>query len=65
MTIDRALKESAEFKHLYDTDPISKEIVDLAREVEGNARHVSVHAAGVVISPSIMTDFTPCNLSPR
>ncbi|MBI5358348.1 DNA polymerase III subunit alpha [Candidatus Amesbacteria bacterium] len=65
MTLDRALKESTEFKHLYDTDQISKEIVELAREIEGNARHVSVHAAGVVISPELMTDFTPLQLEPK
>lgn len=65
MTIDRALKESVEFKHLYDSDPISKEIVELAREVEGNARHASVHAAGTVVSPSIMTDYTPLQLEPK
>ena len=65
MTIDRALKESQELKAMYDSDANVKQIVDLAREIEGNARHASVHAAGTVVSPSIMTDYTPLQLEPK
>ena len=59
MTLKRALEESADLKQLYDTDKRAKKILDLAQKVEGCARHASVHAAGVVISPSEITDFTP------
>ncbi len=59
MTIERALKESNELKRLYDEDKDAKKIIDLAHQVEGNARHVSVHAGGVVVAPSALTDFTP------
>lgn len=59
MTIKRALEESEELKREYDTNLDSKKIIDLARQVEGNARHVSMHAGGVVISPTELTDFTP------
>ncbi len=59
MTIDRALKESPELKELYDSDPDTKTILEMAKKIEGNARHVSVHAAGVVISPTALTDYTP------
>ena len=59
MTIQRALTESPELKTLYDTDRDAKKVIDLAEQVEGNARHVSVHAAGVVISPTHINDFTP------
>ncbi|MEK9200863.1 MAG: DNA polymerase III subunit alpha, partial [Patescibacteria group bacterium] len=65
MTIDRALYESPEFKVIYDTDPVSKQIVDLAREIEGNSRHISVHAAGIVISPDLMTNYTPLQYEPN
>ena len=34
-------------------------MIDLAKKVEGTVRHASVHAAGLVISPTAMTDFTP------
>lgn len=64
MTIERAFEESDEFKALYDTDPDAKRVVDLAMKIEGNARHISVHAAGVVISPTQMTDFSPVQREP-
>ncbi len=58
MTIDRAKKESPEFKEMYKADADTKTIVDMAEKIEGNARHISVHAAGVVISPTPLTDYT-------
>lgn len=59
MNFKRALEESEELKHEYETNEDAKKIIDLAKQVEGNARHLSVHAAGVVISPTQLTDFTP------
>lgn len=59
MTIERALNEEPDLKKLYNTNPEVKRLLDLARKVEGCARHTSIHAAGVVISPTDMTDFTP------
>ncbi len=58
MTIERAFKESPEFKELYDKEQDVRTIVDMAQKLEGNARHISVHAAGIVISPTALTDFT-------
>ena len=65
MTVDIALDTSPELKVLYDTDPAAKQVIDLAREIEGNARHVSVHAAGLVVSPTVMTDYTPLQYEPK
>ncbi len=59
MTIERALKEVPELKQMYTTEPDTKTIIDMAQKIEGSARHISVHAAGVVISPTPLTDFTP------
>jgi len=64
MTIEKALTISADLKNLYDQDKDAKKILDLARIVEGNARHLSVHAAGLVISPKEITEFTPVQLEP-
>lgn len=64
MTINRAIEESPDLKAYYDSDTDAKKIVDLAKEIEGNARHISVHAAGVVISPTALTDFSPVQLDP-
>jgi DNA polymerase-3 subunit alpha len=59
MTIDRALKETPELKEMYDKEADVKTIIDMAKKIEGCARHISVHAAGVVMAPRPLTDFTP------
>ena len=59
MSIDLAKKQNKELEALFNSDPEVEELLNLAQKVEGNARHVSVHAAGVVIGPSALTDFTP------
>lgn len=64
MTIEKALRISSDLSQLYNEDKDSKKIIDLAKTVEGNVRHISVHAAGLVISPSEITDFTPVQLEP-
>lgn len=64
MTIDRALTESSDLKSLYDNDDDTKKIISLAHQVEGNARHLSVHAAGVVVSPTKLTDYAPLQKEP-
>lgn len=65
MTIDRALGMEPDLKTLYDTDDDTKEIIDLARRIEGSARQTGVHAAGVVIAPTTITDWTPVQLDPK
>lgn len=66
MTIEHALEIEPDLKELYDTDRGTKEIIDMARKIEGNVRHISVHAAGVVISPTDdITDFTPVQYDPK
>ncbi len=59
MTIDKALDLEPDLKELYTKNPQAKRLLDLARKVEGCARHTSMHAAGVVIAPTPLTDFTP------
>ena len=67
MTIERALATEPELKALYanEAEPVAKDILDLARKIEGNPRHISVHAAGVVIAPIPLTDFVPLQLDPK
>lgn len=65
MTLERALNESPELKELYDEDRPTREIIDMAKKIEGCARHISVHAAGVVISPTTCDDYTPIQLDPK
>lgn len=65
VTIDGALKEVPELKEAYEKDPATREVLDLAQKIEGNVRHVGVHAAGVVITPGPVTDFTPIQPDPK
>ncbi len=58
MTIDRAFKENPDLKKLYDEDEDAKTVLEMAKKIEGNARHISVHAAGVVMAPTPLTDYT-------
>jgi len=59
MTIKKALDIEPELKKMYDSDPEVKRLLDLAQKVEGCARHASVHAAGVVITPGPLVDYLP------
>ena len=65
MTIDHALETTPDLKALYKKEKEVKEVIDLAKKIEGRARHMGVHAAGVVISPSTLTDFTPLQYDPK
>jgi DNA polymerase-3 subunit alpha len=59
MTLDKALEQEEELRRLYDGDAEIHELIDLARTLEGLARNAGTHAGGVVIAPSVLTDFTP------
>ena len=59
MTIDKALDQNPELKLIYTTEPETKRLLDLAKKLEGVARHASVHAAGVVIADKDITEYTP------
>ncbi len=57
--LGEAIKEVPELKTLYSSDPQYKKMLDLAVKVESTVRHASVHAAGIVIAPEPLTNFTP------
>jgi DNA polymerase-3 subunit alpha len=59
ITLDEALKESPQLKKAYSTDKKIKDVIDVARRLEGLSRHASVHAAGVVISPRPLEEIVP------
>jgi DNA polymerase-3 subunit alpha len=59
MTIDKALQQAPALKQLYDKDERVKQLLDVSRRLEGLTRHASVHAAGVVISPRPIVEYSP------
>ena len=59
MTLDMALEENPALKELEQKDERVKELLAVARRLEGMTRHASVHAAGVVIAPRPLTEFVP------
>ena len=59
MTLDRALAENPALNDMRQRDERVKELLDVARRLEGVTRHASVHAAGVVIAPKPLTEFAP------
>ena len=65
MTIDRALAQEPALRELYEKDDETRDIIDLAKKIEGRARHVGVHAAGVVIAPAPLADFVPLQYEPK
>ncbi len=59
MDLDETLEKVSEFKDFYRTDPQAKKLIDLAKKLEGVARHVSTHACGVVISANPLVHSVP------
>jgi DNA polymerase III subunit alpha len=57
--LDDCLKPGAELKKAYDEDEVARQIVDLAKPLEGLVRQDSIHAAGVVIGDRSLTDYVP------
>ncbi len=64
ITIDDALKSEPQLKELYDSNQRVKDLIDIARRLEGLCRHASTHAAGVVVSPEPLTQYTPLYKNP-
>src|SRR5207247_436686 len=59
MTLEKALEENPALKEMEKNDPKVKELLSVARRLEGMTRHASVHAAGVVIAPKAITEYAP------
>ncbi|MEX2090839.1 MAG: DNA polymerase III subunit alpha, partial [Candidatus Paceibacterota bacterium] len=65
MTINRAMEIEPALKNLYDRDLEARQILDVAKKLEGTVRHISVHAAGVVISPKPLIEYVPIQFDPK
>jgi DNA polymerase-3 subunit alpha len=59
ITLDDALRKEDELRRRYQAEDDVREVIDLARSLEGLVRNAGTHAGGVVIAPSVLTDFAP------
>lgn len=59
MTIDKALETEPELRRRYEQEEKVRQVIDVARRLEGLARHAGVHAAGVVIAERPLDDLIP------
>ena len=59
MTLDKALEQGEEFRSEYENNEEIRALVDLGRSLEGITRNAGTHAGGIVIAPSVLTDFSP------
>lgn len=59
MTLAKAFEAEPRLPELYDQDEEVKDLIDMARILEGVTRNAGKHAGGVVIAPTTITDFAP------
>ncbi|MCK3657684.1 DNA polymerase III subunit alpha [Pasteurellaceae bacterium Pebbles2] len=59
MTLAKAFDAEPKLPEIYESDEEVKALIDMARKLEGVTRNAGKHAGGVVISPSLITDFSP------
>ncbi len=64
ITLEEAIKQEPKFKELMK-DPRMAELIEIARSLEGQVRHASKHAAGVVISEEPLTEYVPLFKTPK
>src|SRR3712207_2556957 len=62
-SFEDCLAPGTELKAAYDADPTAKQIVDVAKGLEGIVRNSSIHAAAVVIADRPLTDIVPLQLA--
>lgn len=59
VTLEEAIAANSEMKNLINSDSEIRELIDIARKLEGTNRNAGTHAAGVVISNGPLTDYVP------
>ena len=59
ITLEKALAQEPDLQDWYDSDPTVRRIIDTGRTFEGQARHSSVHAAGVIVATRPLHEVVP------
>ena len=63
--LSRAIVESPDLRHEYETNPKAKEVLDYAIKLEGTVRSHGVHACGIVIAPDDLVKFLPLEVAKK
>ena len=63
ITIEKAMAQSPDLKSLYDMDEETRNLIKMSKKIEGMPRHASTHAAGVVISDRVVSEYVPLALN--
>ncbi|MDR3270764.1 MAG: DNA polymerase III subunit alpha [Peptococcaceae bacterium] len=64
ITLDRALELSSQLRDMLRDEPDLQQLMKLSQSLEGMPRHVSTHAAGIVIAKEPLTKYLPIQKSP-
>ena len=62
MTLKKALDKNPELKEKSENDPDVSRVLEVAIKLEGNKRHASQHACGLVIAPGSVSDYLPTSM---
>src|SRR6202011_3556487 len=63
LTFEEYLRPGEALRRAYDDDPTARQIIDVARGLEGIVRNASIHAAAVVIADRPLTDIVPLQVA--
>ncbi|MBS0630101.1 MAG: DNA polymerase III subunit alpha [Verrucomicrobia bacterium] len=62
MTLDKALELDPDLRKLYESNPETKRLIDLAKTLEGSVRNTGIHAAGLIVCADPLIEHIPiCN----
>ena len=64
-SLEKSLRASSDLRALYESDEQIEVLINLAKRLEGVARHTSIHAAGVVISKEPLINYVPLQYATR
>lgn len=65
MNLSQAVNSVKELRDKYETDEQAHRLIDLAKKIEGTARHASTHACGVVVADRPLSEIIPLQLAPQ
>jgi len=63
--LEQSLKQVNDFRTIYETDEKAKQLINLAKKLEGHVRHASTHACGIVIAAEPLENIIPLQYSPQ